>query len=88
MPPQDVVNASQQVFFSLLGQSLFNSTEYSIGSFNDHASLLQLKDLVIELLKSKRLEHGQVQAFATPRRLVVLLQFFRLLIISSFAYFQ
>ncbi|KAI6692074.1 hypothetical protein NL676_019784 [Syzygium grande] len=42
MPPQDVVNASQQ-----------------------------LKDLVIELLKSKRLEHGQVQAFATPRRLVI-----------------
>ncbi|XP_030463262.1 glycine--tRNA ligase, chloroplastic/mitochondrial 2 [Syzygium oleosum] len=42
MPPQDVVNASQQ-----------------------------LKDLVIELLKTKRLEHGQVQAFGTPRRLVI-----------------
>ncbi|XP_048128782.1 glycine--tRNA ligase, chloroplastic/mitochondrial 2 isoform X2 [Rhodamnia argentea] len=42
MPPQDVVNASQQ-----------------------------LKDLVIELLKTKRLDHGQVQAFGTPRRLVI-----------------
>ncbi|KAI3434209.1 Glycine--tRNA ligase [Psidium guajava] len=42
MPPQDVVNASQQ-----------------------------LKDLVIELLETKRLDHGQVRAFGTPRRLVI-----------------
>lgn len=42
LPPQDVVNASQQ-----------------------------LKDLVIELLQTKRLNHGPVQAFGTPRRLVI-----------------
>ncbi|KAI9181544.1 hypothetical protein LWI28_016017 [Acer negundo] len=42
MPPQDVVNASQQ-----------------------------LKDLVLQLLNKQRLNHGEVQAFGTPRRLVV-----------------
>ncbi|XP_065859134.1 glycine--tRNA ligase, chloroplastic/mitochondrial 2 [Euphorbia lathyris] len=35
-----------------------------------HASQ-QLKDLVLQLLDKQRLTHGQVQAFATPRRLVV-----------------
>ncbi|KAK4782824.1 hypothetical protein SAY86_007198 [Trapa natans] len=43
MPPQDVVNASQQ-----------------------------LKDLVLLLLESKRLGHGGVQAYGTPRRLVII----------------
>ncbi|KAK3195209.1 hypothetical protein Dsin_026519 [Dipteronia sinensis] len=42
MPPQDVVNASQQ-----------------------------LKDLVLQLLNKQRLNHGEVQVFGTPRRLVV-----------------
>ncbi|PRQ57408.1 putative glycine--tRNA ligase [Rosa chinensis] len=42
MPPQDVVDASQQ-----------------------------LKDLIVQLLAKQRLGHGEVQAFGTPRRLVV-----------------
>ncbi|XP_050386731.1 glycine--tRNA ligase, chloroplastic/mitochondrial 2 isoform X2 [Argentina anserina] len=42
MPPQDVVDASQQ-----------------------------LKDLIVQLLAKQRLGHGEVQAFSTPRRLVV-----------------
>ncbi|XP_031277499.1 glycine--tRNA ligase, chloroplastic/mitochondrial 2 isoform X2 [Pistacia vera] len=42
MPPQDVVNASEQ-----------------------------LKDFVLQLLDKQRLSHGEVQAFGTPRRLVV-----------------
>ncbi|KAL6125889.1 hypothetical protein ACLB2K_073940 [Fragaria x ananassa] len=42
MPPQDVVDASQQ-----------------------------LKDLATQLLAKQRLGHGEVQAFGTPRRLVV-----------------
>ncbi|XP_037495831.1 glycine--tRNA ligase, chloroplastic/mitochondrial 2 isoform X1 [Jatropha curcas] len=36
----------------------------------DHASQ-QLKDLVLQLLEKQRLSHGKVQAFGTPRRLVV-----------------
>ncbi|EEF50248.1 glycine--tRNA ligase, chloroplastic/mitochondrial 2 isoform X2 [Ricinus communis] len=35
-----------------------------------HASQ-QLKDLVVQLLEKQRLRHGEVQAFGTPRRLVV-----------------
>ncbi|OAY49428.1 glycine--tRNA ligase, chloroplastic/mitochondrial 2 [Manihot esculenta] len=35
-----------------------------------HASH-QLKDLVLQLLEKQRLGHGEVQAFGTPRRLVV-----------------
>ncbi|KAL2319880.1 hypothetical protein Fmac_028849 [Flemingia macrophylla] len=31
----------------------------------------QLKDLVVQLLERQRLKHGEVQAFGTPRRLVV-----------------
>ncbi|CAN6704021.1 unnamed protein product [Malus baccata var. baccata] len=42
MPPQDVVDASQQ-----------------------------LKDLTAQLLAKQRLSHGEIQAFGTPRRLVV-----------------
>ncbi|ONI22483.1 hypothetical protein PRUPE_2G132400 [Prunus persica] len=42
LPPQDVVDASQQ-----------------------------LKDLMVQLLAKQRLSHGDVQAFGTPRRLVV-----------------
>ncbi|RXH93417.1 hypothetical protein DVH24_013993 [Malus domestica] len=42
MPPQDVVDASQQ-----------------------------LKDLTAQLLAKQRLSHGEIQAFSTPRRLVV-----------------
>ncbi|XP_027907837.1 glycine--tRNA ligase, chloroplastic/mitochondrial 2 isoform X3 [Vigna unguiculata] len=42
IPPQDVVDASNQ-----------------------------LKDLMLQLLERQRLNHGEVQAFATPRRLVV-----------------
>ncbi|XP_010544354.1 PREDICTED: glycine--tRNA ligase, chloroplastic/mitochondrial 2 [Tarenaya hassleriana] len=42
MPPQDVVNASEQ-----------------------------LRDLVLQLLGKQRLDHGDVKAFGTPRRLVV-----------------
>ncbi|KAJ4727275.1 Glycine--tRNA ligase, chloroplastic/mitochondrial 2 [Melia azedarach] len=45
MPPQDVVNASQQ-----------------------------LKDSMLQLLNKQRLSHGEVQAFGTPRRLVVLVE--------------
>lgn len=45
MPPQDVVNASQQ-----------------------------LKDLTLQLLNKQRLSHGEVQAFGTPRRLVVFVE--------------
>lgn len=32
---------------------------------------LQLKDLIVQLLEKQRLTHGEVLAFATPRRLVV-----------------
>lgn len=45
MPPQDVVNASQQ-----------------------------LKDLMLQLLNKQKLSHGEVQAFGTPRRLVVFVE--------------
>ncbi|XP_020224578.1 glycine--tRNA ligase, chloroplastic/mitochondrial 2 isoform X2 [Cajanus cajan] len=31
----------------------------------------QLKDLVLQLLERQRLKHGEVQAFGTPRRLVI-----------------
>ncbi|KAK4267917.1 hypothetical protein QN277_024636 [Acacia crassicarpa] len=31
----------------------------------------QLKDLMLQLLEKQRLDHGEVQAFGTPRRLVV-----------------
>ncbi|GMN55645.1 hypothetical protein TIFTF001_024757 [Ficus carica] len=45
IPPQDVVDASQQ-----------------------------LKDLMLQLLDKQRLSHGEVQAFGTPRRLVVFVE--------------
>ncbi|XP_024026458.1 glycine--tRNA ligase, chloroplastic/mitochondrial 2 isoform X1 [Morus notabilis] len=45
IPPQDVVDASQQ-----------------------------LKDSVLQLLDKQRLSHGEVQAFGTPRRLVVFVE--------------
>lgn len=32
---------------------------------------LQLKDLMLQLLDKQRLGHGELQAFGTPRRLVV-----------------
>ncbi|KAF2311052.1 hypothetical protein GH714_019304 [Hevea brasiliensis] len=38
-----------------------------------HASQ-QLKDLVLQLLEKQRLGHGKVQAFGTPRRLVVYIE--------------
>lgn len=41
---------------------------------------LQLKDLMVQLLAKQRLSHGDVQAFGTPRRLVV-----RLEILSPYA---
>ncbi|KAL5560498.1 hypothetical protein UlMin_036709 [Ulmus minor] len=45
IPPQDVVDASQQ-----------------------------LKDLMLQLLDKQRLRHGEVQAFGTPRRLVIFVE--------------
>ncbi|KAF3445590.1 hypothetical protein FNV43_RR10766 [Rhamnella rubrinervis] len=45
MPPQDVVDASQQ-----------------------------LKDLMLHLLDKQRLSHGELQAYGTPRRLVVFVE--------------
>lgn len=33
--------------------------------------LLQLKNLTVELLEKRRLSHGKVSAYGTPRRLVV-----------------
>ncbi|XP_047152671.1 glycine--tRNA ligase, chloroplastic/mitochondrial 2-like [Vigna umbellata] len=45
MPPQDVVDASNQ-----------------------------LKYLMLQLLERQRLNHGEVQAFGTPRRLVVVVE--------------
>ncbi|KAM3685533.1 hypothetical protein ACJW31_11G125000 [Castanea mollissima] len=42
MPPQDVVDAGQQ-----------------------------LKDLILRVLEKQRLSHGEVQAFGTPRRLLI-----------------
>ncbi|XP_060673188.1 glycine--tRNA ligase, chloroplastic/mitochondrial 2 isoform X2 [Ziziphus jujuba] len=45
MPPQDVVDASQQ-----------------------------LKDLMLQLLDKQRLHHGELQAFGTPRRLVIFVE--------------
>ncbi|KAG6393352.1 hypothetical protein SASPL_147591 [Salvia splendens] len=55
LPPNDVVNACNQVCYVAL---------------MCHC-LLQLKDLVKQLLDKQRLSHGDVETFGTPRRLVV-----------------
>lgn len=51
---------------------LFFSRMTSIELLSNDRSV-QLKDLMMQLLNKQRLSHGEVQAFGTPRRLVVCL---------------
>lgn len=44
--------------------------------------LLQLKDLVKQLLGKQRLSHGDVHTSGTPRRLVVRLDFFLIVLLN------
>lgn len=62
----------QLIFFSifsfLVSFGFYRMT--SIELLSNYCSL-QLKDLMLQLLNKQKLSHGEVQAFGTPRRLVV-----------------
>lgn len=76
LPPNDVVEASKQVcLYRILKCYSFSSFRQYIlicpfWLYNDY-NLYQLKASILEMLKKRILNHGEVHAFGTPRRLVV-----------------